>query len=232
MTSTRVAVLGLYRSGSTAVAGVLHHLGVDMGEPFFGGYYESEWLSEQLRLWWNEKGDLEEKVARPERVKVLSRWMQEREQRGARWVGMKHPLLSLCGEDLIEAWGENTRFIRCCRPLEESVSSMKTGMKFRGDADLRQRTLLKELDRFLQGRPHLQIVFAEMMANPERQVRTIVDFLGMTPEPAKVASAVQWIAPGSKAKVEVERLKAKQATPRYKLKQFFKNLGKRPRSKS
>src|SRR6266576_4665725 len=39
MNGTRIAVLGLYRSGSTVVAGVLHHLGVDMGPPFYGGYY-------------------------------------------------------------------------------------------------------------------------------------------------------------------------------------------------
>jgi len=94
MNRTRIAVLGLYRSGSTAVAGALHHLGVDMGAPFFGGYYESEWLSKQLRQWWDEPR-LVEKVAQAKRIRVLADWVQAREQAGAKWVGMKHPLLSL-----------------------------------------------------------------------------------------------------------------------------------------
>src|SRR5436190_16197088 len=110
MNSTRIAVLGLYRSGSTVVAGVLHHLGVDMGAPFYGGYYESDWVSKQLRVWWDEGGELQEKVQQSKRVKVLAEWMKEREASGARWVGIKHPLLSLCGEDLLQAWGEETRF--------------------------------------------------------------------------------------------------------------------------
>lgn len=40
----RIAVLGLYNSGSTCVAGILDRLGVDMGAPFWASetdnYYE------------------------------------------------------------------------------------------------------------------------------------------------------------------------------------------------
>ena len=124
MKRTRIAVLGVYRSGSTAVAGALHHLGVDMGPPYFEGFYESAGLSKQLRRWWDEPR-LVEKVGRAKRVRVLEQWIKEREAGGVRWVGMKHPLLSLCGDDLVQAWGEDTRFIRCCRPLEDSIDSLK-----------------------------------------------------------------------------------------------------------
>jgi hypothetical protein len=224
MNSTRIAVLGLYRSGSTVVAGVLHHLGVDMGAPFYGGYYESDWVSKQLRIWWDERGELQEKVQRPKRVKVLAEWVKEREAAGARWVGIKHPLLSLCGEDLVQAWGEETRFIRCCRPLEESVKSMKIGMGYKGDAELRQRTLLDELDRFLAGRPHLQVGFSDMMEHPEEEIKRMIEFLEIAPEPERIAVAVQSVTPGKHAKVEAERRQAKRASKRYQLKQFFKNL--------
>jgi len=231
MNSTRIAVLGLYRSGSTVVAGVLHHLGVDMGAPFYGGYYESDWLSKQLRIWWNESGQLEEKVLQPKRIKIFSQWMQKRERAGAQWVGMKHPLLSLCGDDLLQAWGEETRFIRCCRPLVESIESMKTGMGYKGDAELRQRTLLDALDRFLGGRPHLEIHFSEIMAQPEREVGRLIEFLRITPEPQRISLAIQSITPGTRAKVEAGRREAKRASKRYQLKQFFKNLGKRTSSR-
>jgi len=102
MDQRRIAVLGLYRSGSTVLAGVLHHLGVDMGAPFYGGYFESDWLSKQLRLWWDEPR-LREKVPQDKRVRILSQWMRDREEAGARWVGTKHPLLCLSAEDLVQA---------------------------------------------------------------------------------------------------------------------------------
>ena len=86
MKQTRIAVLGVYRSGSTAVAGALHHLGVDMGPPFFEGFYESAGLSKQLRKWWDEPR-LVEKVGQAKRVRVLEQWIKEREAGGAQMGG-------------------------------------------------------------------------------------------------------------------------------------------------
>lgn len=82
----RVAVLGPYSSGSTATAGLLHHLGVCLGRQFRGDYVEPRWLSDQLRRWWNEP-DLREVVAREERVGQLSNWVQDLETTGAAAVG-------------------------------------------------------------------------------------------------------------------------------------------------
>jgi hypothetical protein len=224
MNRTRIAVLGLYRSGSTAVAGALHHLGVDMGAPFYGGYYESEWLSKQLRKWWNEP-HLQEKVGQAKRVRVLAKWIQEREQCGAKWAGMKHPLLSLCGEDLVQAWGEDTRFIRCNRPLDESIESLKR-LGGRVDSDFVQRTLLAELDRFFAGRQHFQIDFADMMSNPGRQIERILEFLQIKPDADKLASAVQFVQPGKQGKVEAEQKAARQATKRFASGALLKALRK------
>ncbi|MCX6913612.1 MAG: hypothetical protein NT167_11280 [Verrucomicrobia bacterium] len=70
MKQTRIAVLGVYRSGSPAVAGALHHLGVDMGPPFFEGFYESAGLSKQLRKWWDEPR-LREQVSQ---LNASARW--------------------------------------------------------------------------------------------------------------------------------------------------------------
>jgi Sulfotransferase family len=206
MEGKRIAVLGLYRSGSTVVAGVLQHLGVDMGAPFYDRYYESDWLSKQLRQWWDEPHSphLREKVAQPKRVRMLAEWIQKREQAGAKWVGMKHPLLSLCGEDLMKAWGEKTKFIRCCRPLDESVESMKRGMGFRGDARLVQGTLLAALDRFFAGRQCLEVSFADMMNNPGREIQRIIEFLQISPNNDARAAALHFVQPGQQAKVEIE----------------------------
>ena len=203
MKPTRIAVLGVYRSGSTAVAGALHHLGVDLGPPFFEGFYESAWLSEQLRRWWDEPR-LREKVGQAKRVRVLAQWIQEREQGGARWVGMKHPLLSLCGDDLVQAWGPETRFIRCCRPLEDSINSLRRlGRKV--DGAFLQGTLMAALDRFLAGREHLAIQFAELMANPRGQVQRLMEYLQITTDAERIQSAIHFIEPGRQSKVEIEQ---------------------------
>ena len=160
------------------VAGVLYHLGVDMGAPFYGGYYESDWLSKQLRRWWDEAHlpHLQEKVSQAKRIRILTEWIQKREQAGAESVGMKHPLLSLCGDDLVKAWGEETKFIRCCRPLDESVESMRRGMGFYNNPELAAETLFAALDRFFAHRPCLEITFADMMKNPAGEIRRLIQF--------------------------------------------------------
>jgi hypothetical protein len=203
MKQTRIAVLGVYRSGSTAVAGALHHLGVDMGPPFFEGFYESAGLSALLRRWW-DKPRLREKVKQPERIRILAEWIQERERGGAKWVGMKHPLLSLCGEDLVQAWGPETRFIRCCRPLGDSVDSLKRlGRKV--DGTFMQGTLMAALDHFFAGREHLAIEFADIMGNPRREVERLMEYLQITADGDKVEAAIRFIEPGKKSKVEIEQ---------------------------
>lgn len=174
-----------------------------MGAPFYGMYYESDWLSKQLRRWWDEPR-LREKTKQPKRVLVLNEWVQKREQAGVSWVGAKHPLLSLSGNDLVQAWGEETMFIRCCRPLEESIKSMKTGMGYRGDAQLVQSTLLAALDLFCAGRRHLEIHFEAIMNDPGHEMQRLVDFLQITPNGEQFVAALQFIQPGQHAKVENE----------------------------
>ncbi|MEI6782438.1 MAG: sulfotransferase [Verrucomicrobiota bacterium] len=203
MKPTRIAVLGVYRSGSTAVAGALHHLGADMGPPFFEGFYESAGLSKQLRKWWDEPR-LREQVSQPKRVRALAQWIQEREAGGARWVGMKHPLLSLCGEDLVQAWGPETRFIRCCRPLADSIDSLKR-LGRSVDGEFLQGTLMAALDRFFAGREHLAVEFADLMSNPRREVERLMEYLNITADAEKIEAAIRFVEPGKRSKVEAEQ---------------------------
>jgi hypothetical protein len=194
MAKTRVAVLGLYSSGSTAVAGCLHHLGVVMGHQFWGNYYEPAWLSAQLRAWWDEPR-LVERVGRADRVRVLREWVEGLE-RTAAWVGAKHPLLCLCGPDLVEAWGADVRFVWAYRPLENSIRSLER----RGwwpDAGAVQRRLWHAVTEFLADREHLRVEFADLMDDPARQVRRVADFLGLEPSAEQVAAAVASIRPTS-----------------------------------
>jgi hypothetical protein len=174
-----------------------------MGPPFFEGFYESAGLSKQLRKWWDEPR-LVEKVGPAKRVRALEQWIQEREASGAKWVGMKHPLLSLCGDDLVQAWGPETRFIRCCRPLTDSIDSLKRLGRSVDGAHL-QGTLMAALDKFFAGQEHLAIEFADLMSNPRREVERLMAYANITADAEKIEAAVHFIEPGKKSKVETEQ---------------------------
>jgi hypothetical protein len=196
--ATRVAVLGLYRSGSTAVAGVLNHLGVDMGPPFFHNFYESAWLSQKLRVWWNEP-EITEKTSASKRVRILKQWIQKQESKGSKCIGMKHPLLSLCGPDLVAAWGSSVRFVWTCRPLEKSINSLvKLNWWNSSKSEQTQRSLWAATTNFFADREHLRIDFAQMMAEPRQQVLRLVEYLGLKPTAEQLAAATNYIQPTSK----------------------------------
>ena len=197
MKATRVAVLGLYRSGSSAVAGVLHHIGVDMGAPFYRDHYESRKLAARLRRWWSEPYGTEA-YPRSERVRKLGDWVAFLEMGGATHVGAKHPLLSLCGDDLVEAWGPEVKFIWTDRPLAESIASIKREAWWGGNEPAMehiQRQLWDEVHRFFSRQEHLRIEFADTLADPERQIRRIAEYVGIQPDEARIAAALAWVRP-------------------------------------
>jgi len=192
--TTRIAVLGLYRSGSTALAGALHHLGVDMGAPFFEDYYEPAELALQLRQWWNEP-ELVKMTRAGKRVAALTRWIKKREKAGSGWVGAKHPLLSLCGPDLLQAWGKETRFIWSHRPLEKSIQSLRSLGWWPDKEEFIQRTLWQSTTKFFASQEHLRLDYEAMLENPEREICHIVDYLGLHPNEEQVMNAIRSIKP-------------------------------------
>ena len=193
--ATRIAVLGLYRSGSSACAGVLHHLGVEMGAPYWLDNYESARLAKRLRRWWHEP-DLHEHFPPAERVRKLRDWISFLEVGGATHVGAKHPLLSLCGDDLVEAWGPTVRFIWTWRPLDESIASIRrTGWWPEPKGEKLQRRLWDDVSRFFSRREHLRVDFADMLADPAREIRRIADYVDLTPDDGRFAAALASIRP-------------------------------------
>ena len=189
----RVAVLGVYRSGSSAIAGILHHLGVAMGREFWGEYYEPRDLAEQLRGWWNEP-DMNAATSAADRTAWLARWLHELESAGPLAVGAKHPLLTLCGFDLTAAWGSDTRFIWACRPLEESIASLARCGWWPGRESEIQATLDAAAKDFfseaIAAQHCLRIDFADTLADPAAVVDRIIAHLGIAPGPGLWARAI------------------------------------------
>ncbi len=187
--SRRVAVLGLYSSGSTATAQILHCLGLTLGRELFGDFFEPKWLAEQLRLWWQEP-DLIECVSRQQRVVGLAGWLRDLESDGHAYIGAKHPLLTLCGPELVEAWGPQTKFIWTWRPIDESVASLKRRAWWPGKEQAVQTRLWSAAEAFFAAQPHLRIEYADVLSDPQREVDRLIEFLELKPTAAQRATAV------------------------------------------
>jgi hypothetical protein len=197
----RVAVLGLYNSGSTAIAGMLDILGVNMGPPYWCSwtselnFYEPYDLSHHLRKWWNEPY-LTECVRSVQRTRFLRAWIQLQESTGAAHCGAKHPLLSLCGPDLLEAWGSGTRFIWAYRPLEDSIAGLERRNWFKGvDAARMQRQLWNTLHDFehQHGAAMVRLLWPQIKRDPAWAVDQLCSLLGLQRSEATIGRAVSFV---------------------------------------
>jgi hypothetical protein len=73
------------------------------------------------------------------------------------------------------------------------------------DGEFLQGTLMTALDQFFAGREHLAIQFADLMGNPRREVQRLMDYLHITADDESIASAIRFIEPGKRSKVETEQ---------------------------
>lgn len=197
----RFALLGLYNSGSSALAGMLHRLGANLGPPFARDpqstapirRYESGDLGHSLRTWWNEP-DIEERVPRDERVSWLVDWA------GRHWLGSpaplgaKHPLLALCTADIIAAWGADTRFLWSYRPLAESIAGLERRGWFAGRETTLQERLWSALRDFEAGhRGVVRLEWSRARADPHRTARELADFAGLEPTAGQFRAAADFV---------------------------------------
>lgn len=200
-TILRIAVLGLFNSGTTALAGVMHRLGVDMGAPFWGNsddnspqnYYEPRDLSRHLRSWWNEP-QLQETVDRSSRIAYLTNWIRLRELMHPGPVGAKHPLLSLCADDLVTAWGAGTVFLRACRPLDESIKRLKVRNWFPNHEEWLQRQLWQALERFCDRQLHLSVEYRRLRNDTACVIEEVAAFAHLSPTTSQLTAAQAFVA--------------------------------------
>jgi hypothetical protein len=204
----RFAVVGLYNSGSSALAGMLHQLGVNMGAPFSRDptvqtpirHFEPSDLSALLRTWWNEP-DIAEHASQSERIARFTEWAEQHESGTAAPLGAKHPLLSLCGPDLRAAWGTQTLFIWSYRPLAESISRLERRGWFRGREACLQQRLWDALHEFEAGGATLvRVEWSRVCADAAGVARELTGLIGLAPSAAQLRAAAACVAPGGAAR--------------------------------
>jgi len=205
---TFVAVIGLHRSGSSAVAMMLHRLGVSMGNRLGG--YESAGGGEAVGLahiceWAARFPAVGIQQPRRELEQRLTQWIETR-LAGTQIAGGKYPHLCAMGDELLSACGDRLRVVLCDRPLEESIDSLqRRSRKAKGwlavtdeQAEAVQRWLWAEREAFLARLPAEQVLrlpWDRTQADPAASVADIVEFLGIEPTPEQVAAAVAHIQP-------------------------------------
>ncbi len=193
-TSQRIVVLGLYNSGTSAVAGVLHHLGVYMGgPPFFGDFYEAADVAARLRLWWREP-DLIESTDADQRIAWLARWLERHERDGHKRIGLKHPLLCLSAPDIESAWGSRVRYVWSRRPLDESIAGL-TRRHWFADPEAMQTVLWQAVTQFIAHHDHLTVHYADLVEAPRRTIESVMASLDMSASEAQIERAAASIRP-------------------------------------
>jgi hypothetical protein len=171
-----------------------------MGAPFWfssddnskQNYYEPWDLGCMLRYWWNEPA-IREMTDRATRVACLANWIRLREGVHQGAIGVKHPLLCLCGDDLIEAWGTQTIFLRACRPLGESIERLRVRRWFAGREDHLQLSLWDAVESFCAGQPHLRVEYHRLKHEPAAILGEIVAYAQLTPTAEQMAAATAFI---------------------------------------
>lgn len=191
-----VAVIGLHRSGSSCIAGVLHKLGVYMGD-HLGGYepsggYEARGLARLCERAYPFPST-ERHVGDEELVAGLRRHVQRvrgaARVRGCAMAGGKYPHLCAMGDVLRMAVGDRLRIVHIDRPLEHSIASLQarsrrsTGWLRIDDeqADVVQRFLWEQKRALLDNAVSLTVDYRNLVENPRREIDRLVDFLGLDP---------------------------------------------------
>jgi hypothetical protein len=131
-----------------------------------------------------------------QRMHFLRAWIQLQESTGAEHCGAKHPLLSLCGADLLEAWGPGTRFIWSYRPLEESIAGLERRHWFKGfDATRIQRQLWSALHDFenQHGAAMIRLPWPLIKHDPAWGVDQLCSLLGLKRSKAIVGQAANFV---------------------------------------
>ncbi|MGL4943322.1 MAG: glycosyltransferase family 25 protein [Thermoguttaceae bacterium] len=206
---TGVAVLGCLGAGTSSVAGLLQHLGINMGSrreetptqavcPF-----EDQLLSHICRLAYVEPW-LFEAAPAIDRINHLRHWAGLQCQNcrtQSQFFGGKHANLSLMGPELIEAW--NDPFFICVdRPAIDCYNTaVQAGVLWHPNAikqaiDLQQKTRENFLEVYSPR--FLRVSWRRMVQYPENVVQEVCDLLGYVPTESHYTQAIAFIKESSK----------------------------------
>lgn len=211
MKSKQVIVLGMHRSGTSLVAGILHKLGVNMGERMLGksesnpcGHFEDlEFLYMNERIlkmaggYWNRPPSIESilKLQKMFDEKIKNRI--ERKMKQGIW-GWKDPRMCVL-MPLYQKHIPNGYYIYVNRNRNDIANSLfkRNNMPLHSSLHLTQ-IYNTRARQFLVNIPHekwISIQYNELITKPNDCINTIIKFLDIQPSPNQIKNARQLVLP-------------------------------------
>ena len=199
------AVMGNYFGGINTLAGAMKKLGLFLGinvnrhcDPQQPLFFEDSYLAEICRNSYAEPW-LEERRPQIDRINHLRRWAGIQCKNTSNNVPLicgKHPMLSLMGEEIMQAWKE-PKFVSIEHHHEESYDAMKkVPWCWHPSAAKYSFALLEKAreDFFAKYRPPLLwITYDTLKAEPERILSELCEFLNHVPTPEQRQNAFTFI---------------------------------------
>jgi len=179
---TCIIVLGCYRSGTSAIAGVLHHLGVPMGKQFdpptrnnMLGYWEDIEFKN-----FHTQFDLGRESKNPELTSMYENLIKQREAEYSLW-GIKDPLLCTNLTRFISGLSHDYKLIVCRRHVDDIAHSMAksldSDMSFLQVANFYTNSMNNQLKNY--DGPILELNHNETMFNPRTTVDKIASYVSL-----------------------------------------------------
>jgi len=222
-----VVVLGMHRSGTSLVAGILERLGVNMGKRQIGihwsnplGHYENvdfvkmdDMILNVAGGAWDDPPEISSILEVSSNEKLLRKIQEVVKKNEDRIWGWKVPTTSLTIE-LYLPFLRNPYFIICYRDPQEIVKSLQK----RDGMDPRKARKLIEvynesIKQFLNRHPNLKVMeieYRSILANPKDAVQQIINFIGINPSQERVTNAIEFVLPREKIEQLQAELKRKE----------------------
>ncbi len=201
-----IVVLGPWCGGTSAVAKVLHHLGVLMGTRFDVGIRELDdtWEDTELSLLcrraFSEPGGQLLMDVPSLRVKLRDWAVNHRHaaRTAERRPGAKHPALCIAVDHIREAWGPLVPVV-VDRPVANVVASLNRLGWWTDEKERAESTahLIAARDLALAGVATVRVDFEELRSTPAKVIRGLAGELGLEITEAQFAAAVNSVVPAA-----------------------------------
>ncbi len=194
------------RSGTSAVAGVMHHLGIPMGA--WGGrrgpanptgFFEDQLLQKIANLSIDEVWGEDYKNSFTERVGLFHWWLKKRSNDGP-IIGGKYP--RLCA--MVPAMKAAIPNLRVIVPLRDAAESAKSFNSRRWPSNVPRDKIADAIQRTCEKRDaaikrlkitSLRFPYKELVSDTRKIVAEIIAFCGIKPTAEQIESAVDFINP-------------------------------------
>jgi len=230
--SKTVVVLGMHRSGTSMVAGVLARLGVDMGQELLGkswsnplGHFEDKdfvELNERILdaaggSWNNPPSESAIRDQEPSFAKEIKNLIRAKESNIWGW---KDPRTCLTIE-LYLPYLTNPYFIVCRRDYQAIAESLRRRDRMKIEQGIKLAKIyedrIKGLFRAHPELPRLEIRYEDVLAAPERELRKIIEFLEIQVNQEQYQQALQLI---------LSREKVRQLSKKERMRERIKMIKK------